>query len=352
MDLCLDASLGKGYKSASQRARLMTEEWVTRNLFCLACTSDYLRPARTNEPLFDHSCPRCSARYQIKGSRSSFGNKVVNSAYRHKAMAIQDGRAPHYAFLNYTDSSWSVTDLFVVPGHFLSLGTVLPRPPLKPTAKRAGWIGSHIILGLLPKESRVYVVKNGLDRSPSVIRQDWKKYEFLMEGGGWTADVLSCIRILEIETGSAFFSLRDFYSRFEKELASRYLENRHVKAKIRQQLQILRDHGVITFLGKGRYWIKPYEASLKDNGGWTADILSCVRMLEVETGSAFFSLRDFYSRFERELSNLHPENQHVRAKIRQQLQILRDSGILMFMDRGLYRIVKHNKSSGCYDLGR
>ena len=337
MDLGLDTSLGCGLSSASQRTRRMTEDWVTRNLFCLACKSDRLYPARPNKPVFDHTCPQCYARYQIKGKKSAFGNTVINSEYQHKTKAIRDGEAPHYAFLSYSDTVWSVTDLFVIPGHFLSLRTVRQRPPLKHTAKRAGHIGSQILLNLLPDEARVYVVKNGIDRSPPVVRRDWKRYEFLKEGGGWTADILSCVRILELETSSTEFALQDFYNRFEDELASRYPENQNIKAKIRQQLQYLRNRDVITFLGKGRYWIKPYKLLEKGNG-WTADILSCLRIFEAESRSATFALADFYNRFESELASRYPENRNVKAKIRPQLQLLRDQNLLTFLGKGRYRI--------------
>ena len=257
MDLCLDISLGEGLKSASQRTRRMTEDWVTRNLFCLACGSNYLHPAPPNTPVFDHSCPGCCARYQIKGQKRPFGKKVLNSEYQLKLKAILDECAPHYAFLNYTDATWKVTDLFLVPGHFLGRASIKQRPPLKPSAKRAGWIGSQILLDRLPKEARVHVVRNGVCRSPSIVRQDWKQYKFLSKGKGWTADILSCIYILETETGSTTFTLQEFYKRFEQELASWYPENQHIQPKIRQQLQILRDQKIVTFLGKGRYRIGP-----------------------------------------------------------------------------------------------
>jgi type II restriction enzyme len=34
---------------------------------------------------------------------------------------------------------------------------------------------------------------------------------------------------------------------------------------------------------------------------------------------------------------LHPENRHVRDKIRQQLQVLRDLGLIESLRRGRYR---------------
>ena len=39
-----------------------------------------------------------------------------------------------------------------------------------------------------------------------------------------------------------------------------------------------------------------------------------------------------------ELARMHPENRHVRDKIRQQLQVLRDKGFLEFVGRGEYGV--------------
>ena len=51
--------------------------------------------------------------------------------------------------------------------------------------------------------------------------------------------------------------------------------------------------------------------------------------------------RNSYRRleFEDHLARLHPMNKHIRPKIRQQLQVLRDHGIVEFLGKGLYRIV-------------
>ena len=55
-------------------------------------------------------------------------------------------------------------------------------------------------------------------------------------------------------------------------------------------------------------------------------------------GREEFLLDDMYAR-EGELAKLHPANRHVRDKIRQQLQVLRDKGLLEFLGRGKYRLV-------------
>ena len=67
--------------------------------------------------------------------------------------------------------------------------------------------------------------------------------------------------------------------------------------------------------------------------GWTLDVLKVVRRL----GKREFSLAEVYQ-FEHELASLHPDNQNVRPKIRQQLQILRDVGLLEFEGQGHYKL--------------
>jgi type II restriction enzyme len=69
--------------------------------------------------------------------------------------------------------------------------------------------------------------------------------------------------------------------------------------------------------------VKPLKELSVAQRGWTLDVLNIVRRL----GRAEFTNEDVYA-FERELETLHPGNRHVRDKIRQQLQVLRDLGLL------------------------
>jgi type II restriction enzyme len=65
-----------------------------------------------------------------------------------------------------------------------------------------------------------------------------------------------------------------------------------------------------------------------------ADVLACVRDIRKPE----FGLRDMYA-FEERLGALHKDNRNVRPKIRQQLQVLRDRGVLEFLGRGKYRVL-------------
>jgi type II restriction enzyme len=69
--------------------------------------------------------------------------------------------------------------------------------------------------------------------------------------------------------------------------------------------------------------------------GWASDVLFYVQKI----GRPDFTLTDVYG-FEAELAKLHPENKHVKAKIRQQLQVLRDAGNLKFVAPGQYQLRK------------
>lgn len=74
-----------------------------------------------------------------------------------------------------------------------------------------------------------------------------------------------------------------------------------------------------------------------ESRGWTLDVLSCIERI----AQAEFSLDEVY-RFEDDLSNRHPNNNFVKDKIRQQLQVLRDKGYLEFVTRGKYRLTPSN----------
>lgn len=68
----------------------------------------------------------------------------------------------------------------------------------------------------------------------------------------WTNAVIRCIEML----GRSEFSLDEVYA-FESELARQFPHNRFIRPKIRQQLQVLRDRGLLEFRGEGRYNLRP-----------------------------------------------------------------------------------------------
>jgi len=61
--------------------------------------------------------------------------------------------------------------------------------------------------------------------------------------------------------------------------------------------------------------------------------MKCIEQLHQQR----FTIDQVYC-FEDELQRVYPNNRHIREKIRQQLQVLRDKGYLEFSGRGIYRL--------------
>lgn len=105
----------------------------------------------------------------------------------------------------------------------------------------------------VPELGKIFFVRDGVVRGKEEVLAKWSQTEFVRSTGddnakGWLLDVLMCVeRINKSE-----FSLDDVYA-FEAHLQAKHPENHNVKAKIRQQLQFLRDKEVIQFMGRGWY---------------------------------------------------------------------------------------------------
>ena len=125
------------------------------------------------------------------------------------------------------------------------------------------------------------VIQEGKVRPKQAVREDYERLRPLerlkVEKRGWTLDVLQVVqslgagraeatplqtplqRTFSLQAGRAeatplhkTFSLSEVYAH-EDRLAKLHPKNAHVQDKIRQQLQVLRDLGLVTFLGGGSY---------------------------------------------------------------------------------------------------
>jgi phosphatidylserine/phosphatidylglycerophosphate/cardiolipin synthase-like enzyme len=76
----------------------------------------------------------------------------------------------------------------------------------------------------------------------------------------------------------------------------------------------------------------PTEAISATLSGWKLDVFNCLNSFANQE----FSLTRAYN-FEGLLRKKHPNNTKIKDKIRQQLQELRDSGLIEFLGRGRYR---------------
>jgi len=201
----------------------------------------------------DFYCPKCTEDYELKSKKENFGRKVVDGAYKTMIKRLKGSGNPNLFLLNYHLRSFLVFNFLVVPKHFFVPDIIEKRPPLSVHTRRADRIGCNILLEKIPHSGRIFLVKDGVVQPERKVIETWNKTLFLrQEEGtkmrGWILDIMKCIDRL----GKKEFSLDDVY-RFEKELSRKYPGNKHIKDKIRQQLQLLRNRNYLEFLGSGRY---------------------------------------------------------------------------------------------------
>ena len=256
MELIFDKQLATKYKSASQRARVLTEHWVDKSVFCPNCGRLDIDKYPNNQPVADFFCSNCKEDYELKSKQDGVGTKILDGAYRTKIERLQSSSNPNLFILSYHLENLSVLNFFVIPKHFFVPEVIERRKPLAASARRAGWIGSNILLQKIPQIGKIFLVRQQQIEPKEKVLAEWKKTLFLREekeisARGWLLDVMRCIE----KVGKREFTLENIYT-FEDELSILYPDNKHVKDKIRQQLQILRDKGYLEFINRGNYRLR------------------------------------------------------------------------------------------------
>jgi type II restriction enzyme len=301
--------------------------------------------------------------FQLKSQKSRLGDSITDGAYAAMMDAIRHDELPSFYFMQYEivrspsppsptgerargevaqiksprpdplpaqsrgeGMLWRVRNLLLVPHFAFPPSAIIKRKPLSSTARRAGWVGCNFDLSRIPADARIQVVCAPTYEARSaavpaagsggVPPRESTRSETLHEPAGADARATDSI-IIPPETVRAQF-----------------------------------------------HRVKPLKDISVTQRGWTLDVLNIVRRIsEVGTaGSAVrapsgrnvpaalppvtsqrdvptntFTTADTYA-FTRELEKLHPDNRHVKDKIRQQLQVLRDAGLLLHVERGVWRL--------------
>jgi type II restriction enzyme len=240
------------YTSPSQRARIATEQWMQENMYCPACGAPVLHHFQANRPVADFCCERCSAEYELKSKWKSItlGKKINDGAYDTMIERIQALNNPNFFFMTHNEGR--VNQLVLVPRFFFTPSVIQKRNPLSDTARRAGWVGCNINLNALPESGKIAIIKAGQVVKSADVVERYRCIARLESNSlslrGWLLDVLRCVE----RTPTQEFTLQQIYA-FLPELQVLHPENHHLKAKIRQQLQWLRNRDLIRFTARGRY---------------------------------------------------------------------------------------------------
>lgn len=221
-------------------------------MYCINCGAPRLSQFPNNSPVADFFCPNCQDQLEVKSTKKSIGTRVADGAYFTKMERLQSATNPNLLLLGYDATADAVRNVCIVPKHFFTPDIIEKRKPLAETARRAGWIGSNILLGKVPEAGRIFVFRDGLAEPKDDVLAKWQQTLFLRETGGaargWLIEVMKAVERI----GRSEFTLDDVYA-FEHHLGALYPDNNNVRPKIRQQLQVLRDNGFLEFTGRGQY---------------------------------------------------------------------------------------------------
>ncbi|MCR4280971.1 MAG: restriction endonuclease [Candidatus Kaiserbacteria bacterium] len=250
MNLLLPWTITAAYRSPSQRVRVATERWVEDNLFCPSCFSDITKTPNNTRAL-DFLCSRCDLSFELKSKKGRFGHKVVDGAYSSMMGTVTSNTQPNFFFLGYNDSH-RVENLFLVPKRFIFSKIIEKRKPLQESARRSGWIGCNLNLSLVPREGRIIYIKEKQIVPRKIVNTLWNQTTFLdtvsLTSRSWLIVTMNCID----EIGKPVFTIDEVY-KFAPKLQTLFPRNRNIKAKLRQQLQVLRNREWLTFRGNGIY---------------------------------------------------------------------------------------------------
>lgn len=253
MNLTFNVDIAKNYKSNSQKSRIVTETWLGDNMYCPICGNPMLFHHKANSPVADFFCNDCKADFELKSKKSknaTIQNIIPDGAYSTMIERIISLNNPNLFVMTYFNNC--VSNLIFIPNFFFVPEIIIKRPPLKENARRAGWIGCNINIGLVPNDARIYIIEKGTIVPSNTVIKNYCRILSLqtntLQSRGWIMDTMACIDKIPQNQ----FTLQDLYA-FESELKIKYPNNNFIKDKLRQQLQILRDKGFIEFTTRGNY---------------------------------------------------------------------------------------------------
>ena len=161
MDLRFNQNLALRYHSGSQISRVLTEDWMERNMFCPVCGAPVLGHYEANRPVADFFCDDCKSDFELKSKESKtavIGHKIADGAYGTMIERITSLRNPHLFVMTY--ANWTVNNLLIIPKFFFVPDIIEKRKPLADTARRAGWTGCNIEIGSIPESGTIFKLQS------------------------------------------------------------------------------------------------------------------------------------------------------------------------------------------------
>ena len=238
------------YKSPSQMARVGTESWYLINGYCIDCLFNKIEQFQNNTKMSDFYCDKCKEQYELKAGKNKIKDKILSGTYKTMIERVNSNTNPNLVVMSYNEN-YSVKDIIAVPKFFFTEKMIAERNTLSKKAQRTGFTGGLILFSEIPDIGKIFMVQDGVERDRKIVNREWhysKSFKTKdLKKRGWLFEVL---KIVEKQKDN--FTIDDIY-KYESELKNIFPENNNIQAKIRQQLQFLRDKKYIKFLEKGKY---------------------------------------------------------------------------------------------------
>lgn len=121
---------------------------------CPICNNKELVKYKTNQKAKDVRCENCMSQFQIKASKYNKKQhsslKLLGAEYKTTCSSIKENNV-HYLVLMYSVSAgdkYIINDIYFVNHTDITDRCVIPRKPLSPTARRAGWQGCNLVFNI------------------------------------------------------------------------------------------------------------------------------------------------------------------------------------------------------------
>ena len=136
------------WKSNSRIFGQAVENWFVENINCF-CNGKFLL-SNINQKSYDCSCNKCNKKIQIKSQKNIFRPnklgllKILGAEYQTTLKSINRKEEWDLFLISYNKNELKVIQILQIKNKFINSECVIPRNPLGPNARRAGWQGCYL----------------------------------------------------------------------------------------------------------------------------------------------------------------------------------------------------------------
>jgi type II restriction enzyme len=121
-------------------------------LVCPICNEKALSKYKPNEKSKDVKCINCNCQIQIKGAKykkKKTSLKLLGAEYKTTCTSIRENNV-HYLVVLYSviGDRYTINEIYFIDHADINESCIIPRKPLSPNARRAGWQGCTLVFNI------------------------------------------------------------------------------------------------------------------------------------------------------------------------------------------------------------